>query len=129
MQTYIKPPRTGIEAFELMPEGTFCQLINDVLIMSLAPTPNHQSALGIIYEEISKFVRAQKLGKVFFSPIDVYLDKKNVFQPDIVFISKDRVEIIDWKKGIMSAPDLVIEVLSKGNEKHDLNEKKIAYQV
>ncbi|MEJ7681205.1 MAG: hypothetical protein WKG06_25840 [Segetibacter sp.] len=67
METYIRPPRTGMEAFELMPEGTFCQLVNDVLIMSPAPTPNHQSALGIIYEEISKFVRAQKLGKVFFS--------------------------------------------------------------
>jgi hypothetical protein len=37
MQTYIKPPRTGMEAFELMPEGTLCQLINDVLIMSPAP--------------------------------------------------------------------------------------------
>lgn len=129
MQTYIKPPRTGMEAFELMPEGTFCQLINDVLIMSPAPTPNHQSALGIIYEEISKLVRTQKLGKVFFSPVDVYLNDNNVFQPDIVFISQDRSEIIDWKKGIMGAPDLVIEILSKGNEKYDLNEKKTVYEV
>ena len=118
-----------MEAFELMPEGTFCQLINDVLIMSPAPTPNHQSALGIIYEEISKFVRTKKLGKLFFSPIDVYLNDKNVFQPDIVFIPKDRAEIIDWKKGIMSPPDLVIEVLSKGNEKYDLTEKKTMYEV
>jgi len=129
METYIKPPRTGMEAFELMPEGTFCQLINDVLIMSPAPTPNHQSISGIIYEEISGFVRSQKLGKAFFSPIDVYLNDKNVFQPDIVFVAKDRLEIIDWKKGIMGAPDLVIEVLSKGNEKYDLNEKRIAYEV
>ncbi len=129
METYIKPPRTGMEAFELMPEGTFCQLVNDVLIMSPAPTPNHQSALGIIYEEISKFVRAQKLGKIFFSPIDVYLNDKNVFQPDIVLVSKDRAEIIDWKKGIMGAPDLIIEVLSKGNEKYDLTKKKTVYEV
>ena len=42
METYIKPPRTGMEAFELMPEGTLCQLINDILIMSPAPTPSHQ---------------------------------------------------------------------------------------
>lgn len=128
METYIKPPRTGMEAFELMPEGTFCQLINDVLIMSPAPTPNHQSAVGIIYEKISGFVRTQKLGKVFFSPIDVYLNEKNIFQPDIVFISKDRSGIIDWKKGIMGAPDLVIEILSKGNEKYDLTEKKAVYE-
>src|SRR4051794_9977103 len=107
MESYTRPARTGMEAFELMSEGTFWQLINDVLITSPAPPPSHQLALGIIYEEISKFVRTQKLGKVFFSPIDVYLNDKNVFQPDIIFISKDRSEIIDWKKGIMSAPDLV----------------------
>lgn len=68
------------------------------------------------------------MGKVFFSPIDVYLNEKNLFQPDIVFISKDRSGIIDWKKGIMAAPDLVIEILSKGNEKYDLTEKKAVYE-
>ena len=57
------------------------------------------------------------------------MNDKNVFQPDIVFISKDRLEIIDWKKGIMGAPDLVIEILSKGNEKYDLNEKKAVDEV
>lgn len=128
METFIKPPRTGIEAFELMPEGTFCQLINDILIMSPAPTPYHQSTLGIIYEKISKMVKKHKLGKVFFSPIDVYLNDKNVLQPDIIFISKDRSGIIDWKKGIMGAPELVIEILSKGNEKCDMTEKKNAYE-
>ena len=117
-----------MEAFELMPEGTFCQLINDVLIMSPAPTPHHQSASGIVYENISKFVRRGKLGKVFYSPIDVYLNDKNVFQPDIVFISKERLEIIDWNKGIIGTPDLIIEVLSKGNEKYDLNDKKTIYE-
>ena len=111
-----------------MAEGTLGQLINDNLVISPAPTPNHQSASGIIYEGISRFVRPRKLGKVFYSPIDVYLNSKNAFQPDIVFISKRRFEIIDWNKGIMGAPDLVIEVLSKGNQKYDLNEKKEIYQ-
>jgi len=128
METYIKPPRTGIEAFGFMPEGTFCQLINDTLIMSPALTPYHQSTSGIIYEKMSKIAKKQKLGKVFYSPIDVYLNDKNVFQPDIIFISKDRSGIIDWKKGIMGAPDLVIEVLSKGNEKYDMTEKKNMYE-
>ncbi len=49
METYIKPPRTGIEAFELMPEGTLCQLINDVLVMSPAPTTPHARAQNKIF--------------------------------------------------------------------------------
>ena len=34
MQTLERPPRTGLEAFELLPEGTLCQLINDAIIIS-----------------------------------------------------------------------------------------------
>jgi Uma2 family endonuclease len=128
METYVKPPRTGMEAFEMMPEGTYCQLINDVLIMSPAPTPDHQSVSGIIYDEIKALVKSNKSGKVFYSPIDVYLNSINAFQPDIVFISKEKEEIIDWKKGIMGAPDLVIEILSRGNKKYDLNIKKVVYE-
>lgn len=41
MQTFVRPPRTGMEAFELLPEGTHCQLINDVIVMSPAPTTPH----------------------------------------------------------------------------------------
>ena len=117
-----------MEAFEMMPEGTYCQLINDVLIMSPAPTPDHQLVSGIIYDEIKAIVKSNKSGKVFYAPIDVYLNNKNAFQPDIVFVSKEKEEIIDWKKGIIGAPDLVIEILSPGNKKYDLNKKKVVYE-
>lgn len=129
METYTKPPRTGMEAFEMMPEGTLCQLINDVIVMSPAPTPDHQSIAGIIYEEVSRLVKVEKLGKVFYSPIDVYLNDKNVVQPDIVFVSSSRAHIIDWNKGIIGVPDLIIEILSPGNRKFDLNDKKEVYEV
>jgi Uma2 family endonuclease len=128
METYIKPPRTGIEAFELMPEGTLCQLINDVLIMSPAATPNHQRLAKQIFKAIERVVEAQGLGEVLFSPVDVYLNNKNAYQPDIVFVSNANLHIIDWNKGIMGAPELVVEILSKGNWKYDVNEKKAVYE-
>lgn len=124
----IKPPRTGLEAFELMPEGTLCQLINNAIIMSPSPTPHHQKVTSVIYSRLLNIVEAQDLGEVLFSPIDVYLNEQNVYQPDIVFISAGRLQIIDWDKGIMGAPDLVIEILSKGNSGYDLKSKKIIYQ-
>jgi Uma2 family endonuclease len=128
METYIKPPRTGIEAFELMPEGTLCQLINDVLVMSPAATPNHQRLAKQIFKAIERLVEAQDLGEVLFSPIDVYLNNRNAYQPDIVFVSNANLDLIDWNKGIMGAPDLIIEILSKGNWKYDVNEKKAVYE-
>ncbi|MEJ7681201.1 MAG: hypothetical protein WKG06_25820 [Segetibacter sp.] len=54
METYVKPPRSGMEAFELMPEGTLCQLINDVLIMSPAPTPKHQLFSKQVFKAIER---------------------------------------------------------------------------
>ncbi len=43
---YIEPPRTALEAFELMPEGTLCQIIDNKFIMSPAPDLyHHQSHL------------------------------------------------------------------------------------
>ena len=68
------------------------------------------------------------LGEVFFSPIDVYLNETNVFQPDIVFISKEKLDIINWNRGIIGAPQLVVEILSKGNKNIDLNKNKKIYE-
>ena len=127
METYVRPPRTGMEAFEMMPEGTLCQLINNKLIMSPAPSPDHQSVSSVIFEQISIYVKTRKSGKIFYAPIDVYLNNANVFQPDIVFIEQQRTQIIDWKRGIFGAPDLIIEILSR-NRNYDLKKKKDVYE-
>lgn len=50
---------------------------------------------------------------MFVAPIDVYLDdRKNAFQPDLIFISNENQWIIK-EEGIYGSPDLVLEVLSK----------------
>lgn len=127
METMILPPRTGMEAFKLMPEGTFCQLINDDLVMSPAPFTNHAQVQGEIFSALSTFLKTNNVGSVFFAPVDVYLNSKNVFQPDILFISNERIDILK-KEGVYGAPDLVIEILSKGTRKNDLGRKKNIYE-
>ncbi|MDQ6814184.1 MAG: Uma2 family endonuclease [Bacteroidota bacterium] len=116
-----------MEAFELMPEGTHCQLINDVIVMSPAPTTPHFLTQSKIFSALNNFVEHQQLGTVFFAPVDVYLNKKNAFQPDIFYVPAEKNDIIK-ERGIEGVPDLIIEVLSKGNEKYDLNEKKGVYE-
>lgn len=115
-----------MEAFELMPEGTLCQLINDTLVMSPAPTTPHARVQRKIFSVLNNYVEEKHVGEVFFAPVDVYLNNKNVYQPDIFFVSRDRRNIIE-KKGIFSAPDLVIEVLSD-DKMYDLKTKKAVYE-
>ncbi|NTS39719.1 Uma2 family endonuclease [Flavisolibacter sp. BT320] len=120
------PPRTIMEVFESLPEGTLAEVINNQLIMSPAPTPKHQLLVKKISFELEKHVKANILGEVLFAPVDVQLNDTNIFQPDIVFIQKSRMGIIQDK--IKGVPDLVVEVLSPGSEKLDTKNKKEAYE-
>lgn len=66
------------------------------------------------------------LGKIFVAPYDVCLDNENVVQPDILFISKERQNIIG-EKNIQGAPDLVVEIISESNAYRGLVQKKKLY--
>jgi hypothetical protein len=59
----LNPPRTMFEVFEALPEGTLCQLINNQLIMSPAPTYPHQDLTGEILFQILAQVKSKKPGK------------------------------------------------------------------
>jgi Uma2 family endonuclease len=102
-----------------------CELINGELIMSPSPTPYHQSVCGNLYDLI-KIAAKQVGGKVFFAPIDLYINTKNVFQPDLLFLSKENLSFVT-QRGIEGPPDLIIEVISASNVFVDRNIKKKAY--
>jgi Uma2 family endonuclease len=113
--------------YQKLPESEPCQLIGGELIMSPAPTLYHQQIIGNIFSALREYVIQKKLGKIFFSPVDVYLDNENIFQPDIVFISTERSSILDEQK-INGAPDVVIEILSPSTAYYDLKKKKEIYE-
>jgi Uma2 family endonuclease len=115
-----------MEVFKSLPEGTLAEVINNQLVMSPAPTSKHQRVLRSIFRQIDALVLDRELGEVFFAPIDVYLDEENVFEPDLVFISTERLHILE--DNIYGAPDLVIEVLSPSSEKKDKRDKKAVYE-
>jgi Uma2 family endonuclease len=123
-----RPPRTTMEVFKMLPEGTRCELINGIIYMSPAPSLNHQDAVTHIGSQIYSYVKKRKLGKAYVSPIDVYLgDRANAFQPDFVFVSNQNLSILK-EDGIYGAPDLVIEILSPGTKGLDLGKKKKVYE-
>lgn len=126
-EAVLHPPRTLLEVFKMLPEGTRAELIDNSLYMSPAPTTSHQGIVTILSAELYLFINRKKLGLVFISPIDVYLNNKNAFQPDILFISNQNQSIVK-DDGIYGAPDLVIEILSAGTKKLDLTKKKDTYE-
>ncbi|MEM7548312.1 MAG: Uma2 family endonuclease [Bacteroidota bacterium] len=113
-----------VEDYLQLEEGLLAQLINGELIMTPAPHPDHQLLSGNL-NEILRGVFKQK-GKVFYSPIDLYLDKKNIFQPDLLYVSNENSGIIT-DRGVEGPPDLIVEILSPSNHFVDRYSKKKAY--
>ena len=102
------------------------ELINGELYMAPAPSWEHQESIGNLFSFLRDFVRGNGLGRIVASPIDVYLSEEDVFQPDIVFVSVERLDVIH-SSGVHGAPDLVIEMLSPSTEQRDLTIKRERY--
>ena len=110
------------EDYAKLPEGSPYQLIGGDLIMVPAPTPYHQRISRKIESLLLQHVEKNDLGEVLYSPIDVYFGEEDTFQPDIIFISKERSAIIGETK-IEGAPDLIIEILSRSTAYYDFGNR------
>ncbi len=126
-RTYKRPPQTMLEVYQSLPEGTRVQLINNQLIMSPAPSDAHQKISITIAAFLFAHVQKNNLGEVRAAPYDVFLNRKNAFQPDIIFISTENLYKIK-ADGLHGSPDLVIEILSSATWRIDKEDKKDEYE-
>jgi Uma2 family endonuclease len=122
-----QPPKTAMEVFKILPQGTLCEVINGVLYMSPSPLTKHQLLITELLSKIHIFLSIGTKGQIFTAPFDVFLDEdSNAVQPDLVVVLKENKHIV--KDHIHGVPDILIEILSKGNESHDLVKKKELYE-
>jgi Uma2 family endonuclease len=108
-----------------LPEGAPFELINGKLIYMPSPSNAHQNISNNLATYLTLHVKKHNLGFVRTAPLDVHLDKNNVFQPDLLFISNEKKDILkDWVYG---APDFIVEILSPGTQLKDKGEKMEMY--
>ncbi len=123
------PPRTMMEVFKSLPEGTLAELIDNVLYMSPSPIYRHQKVLLDIAFQIRQILNSKQSGNLAVAPFDVYLDESsNAVQPDIVVVLQENMGILNEAGHIHGVPDLLVEILSPGNSDHDLVRKKALYE-
>ena len=99
------------------------ELIHGAVREPPAPRYGHQSLVTHLGALMHQHVRELDIGQVCVSPVDVVLDEAAalVLQPDIIFISKERLSII--RERVFGPPDLVVEVLSAGTAHRDRTTK------
>ena len=106
-----------------------------IMLMSPAPNVNHQRIERKLLVTIDGYLKGKKC-EIFVAPFDVRLynrkksilaskDIYTVVQPDLCVICNP--EVLD-QQGCNGAPDWIIEILSKGNSKREMQIKYELYQ-
>ena len=108
------------------PEDKRYELLDGELIMVSSPNIPHQRTEMELAFRVIGFVKRHDLGVVLFAPTDVILSDTDVVQPDLLFISRERMHIISHN-AIHGAPDLVVEILSPSTARRDLTYKRRLY--
>ena len=101
--------------------------------MSPAPSKSHQDCSGEIFYFFRQFFNNQ-ICRVYAAPFDVRIPRRDsvrdediitVFQPDICVVC-DLAKLDE--RGCLGAPDLIVEILSPGNSKREMNDKFTVYE-
>lgn len=120
-------PRTAVDIYRMLPEGTRCEVIFNELIMSPAPSREHQLLVIKLTSLLFQFLQNNPVGTLLSAPFDVYIgEQQSVVQPDL-FVVLNEVGDIVGTNGVHGAPSLIIEILSS-NRAYDTKRKRALYE-
>lgn len=126
MEVIEQVPKTALDVFRMLPEGTLCEVIENVLYMSPAPNYDHQSLVFLLAKRIDKHIDTLQLGEVILSPFDVYLENLlSAVQPDLLYLSRANRNLLKKDGYIYGAPDLIVEVLSSDKNRDTVKKKNL----
>ena len=111
------------------PEGERCELIEGRLYAMATPTMAHQHVSREIFARLYLFLQGKPC-QVFYAPFSVRLNADEsddtVVEPDILVVCDEKK--LEDGKGVVGAPDFIVEVLSPSTAKHDKVTKHRLYQ-
>ena len=121
-------PRTKLtyEDYAKTPDDERWELIDGELFRMPSPNVAHQITSGRLFLRMTLFVDERNLGIVLDAPMDVVLSDHDTVEPDLLFISNERMGIIATLN-IQGAPDLVVEIHSPSTAQRDLTTKRELY--
>ncbi|WP_339875850.1 Uma2 family endonuclease [uncultured Algoriphagus sp.] len=97
-----------------------------------APRRKHQEVAGLLHSRFLVHLEGKQC-KVYIAPFDVRLPIKSIRNEDIyTVVQPDICVVCDRSKldeaGCVGAPDLIVEVLSPGNNKKEVRNKYEVYE-
>jgi Uma2 family endonuclease len=112
----------------LLPEdGLRHEIIDGEHYVNASPVTKHQRVSYNLIVEIGIYLRQHPVGRLYHAPLDIVFSPYDVVEPDLLFITNERREIITTKN-IQGSPDLLVEILSESNRKYDEVTKRALYE-
>jgi Uma2 family endonuclease len=108
-------------------DGLLHEIIEGEHYVTPAPSRRHQRILRRLLYLVEGHLQQHPVGEVFFAPFDVLLSEHNVFEPDLLFLSRARSTLLT-EKNLQGAPDLVVEILSPSTSSRDRRLKRDVYE-
>jgi Uma2 family endonuclease len=114
--------------FVLFPDdGKRHELIDGEHYVTPSPNMKHQAVCGNLHGLIWHYLRQHPIGKVYVAPLDVVFSHFDVVEPDLLYVSEARREVMT-AKNIQGAPDLAVEVGSPSTRRRDEKLKHQLYE-
>jgi Uma2 family endonuclease len=109
-----------------LPDDKRYELVEGELCLVPSPSLYHQRISRELGTALHLYLRKHDLGETFYAPCDVVLSEISVVQPDLIFVSRERLGILA-EANVQGAPDLVVEILSPSTGQRDLGIKRSLY--
>jgi Uma2 family endonuclease len=129
----VKPASPGVkltyEDFLLFPDdGQRHELIDGEHYVTPSPNTKHQQVSGNFHLLIGSWLEIHQVGRVFYAPYDVVFSNFDVVEPDLLYLSNERMAEVVTPQHVRGAPEIVIEIGSPGTRKRDETLKKRLYE-
>jgi len=118
---------TADEFFALVPDGQKADLIDGVIHMASPDTRRNDQLAGFLRILLQLSAEVRGLGKVFGSRFAFQLTETRAPEPDVAFVSNQRLHLVEEKK-MMGGPDVAVEIVSRDSRQRDYFDKKQLYE-
>ena len=107
-------------------DGKRYEIIDGELFVTAAPAFGHQYTSGELNDVLRTWSKKRARGIVAYAPVDVVLAHDTVVQPDLIWISDERIRDIVGDR-VTGIPELVVEILSPSTARRDRHKKSEVY--
>ena len=118
---------TAEMVWALPEDGKRYEVIDGELLVTPAPTGDHQHVVGQLFRVLADYTDQNGIGVAMISPADIRLDDRSLVQPDVFVLGLvEGKRPRDWNVG---APLLLaVEVLSPSTARNDRIKKRARFQ-